>query len=140
MVNRLRYSAELGFSSKYSTSFQCPKLLQLGLKVLSHLFPTVFVKYDPNKDGYANGLPVLVHQQAQKFKYLEVYLSYNLKWSGHISFVFTKVRKLSFYVRRLRSFSTPQFLIDRFVLLYSSPYPLLLSRSILWSLIKRLET
>ena len=63
--------------------------------------------------------------QAQKFKYLGVYLSFNLIT---FPFVFTKVRKLSFYVRRLRSFSTPQFLIDRFVfccilppILYCSP-------------------
>ena len=47
--------------------------------------------------------------QAQKLKSVGVYLSYNLKWSGHISFVFTKVRKLSFYVRQLRSFSTSNF-------------------------------
>ena len=53
--------------------------------------------------------------QAQKLKYLRVYFSFNLKWSDHISSIFTKLRKLSFYVRRIRSFSTPQFLIERFV-------------------------
>ena len=77
-------------------------------------------------------------------KYLGVDLSYNLKWSGHISSVFTKVRKLSFYVRRLRSFSTPQFLINRFVfccilphILYCSPVVFcgLLSKD--WRLISR---
>ena len=59
-----------------------------------------------------NGTPI---PKAQKFKFAGVNHSYNLKWSGHISFVFTKVHKLSFYVRRLRSFYTPQFLIDCFV-------------------------
>ena len=72
-----------------------------------------------------NGTPI---PQTQKFKYFGVHLLYNLNWSGHISFVFTKVRKFSFYVRRLRSFSTPQFLNDRFMfccilphILYCSP-------------------
>ena len=72
-----------------------------------------------------NGTPI---PQAQKSKYLGVYLSFNLRWSDHISFVFTKVRKLSFYVRRVRSFSTLQFLVGRFVfccilphILYCSP-------------------
>ena len=53
--------------------------------------------------------------QPQKLKCLGVYRSFNHKRSDHISFVFTKILKLSFYVRRLRSFSTPQFLIDGFV-------------------------
>ena len=82
--------------------------------------------------------------QAQKFKYLGVYLSYNLKWSDHISFVFTKVCKISFYVKGLRSFSTPHFLIDRFVfccilpfILYCSPVVFcgLLSKD--WKIIPR---
>ena len=75
--------------------------------------------------------------QAQKFKYRGVYLSYNLKWSGHISSVFTKVRKLSFYVRRLRSFSTLQFLIDRFVFCCILPHILYCSPVVLCGLLSK---
>ena len=52
--------------------------------------------------------------QAQKLKYLGVNLSFKLKWSDHISFVFTKVRKHSFYVRQHWSLSTSQFPVERF--------------------------
>ena len=76
--------------------------------------------------------------QSQKLNYLGVYLLYNPKWSGHISSVFTKVRKLLFYVRRLRSFSTPQFLIDRFVFCCILPHILYCSSVVFCGLLSKI--
>ena len=60
--------------------------------------------------------------------YLGVTLSRDLTWSTHILNVFTKVRRLCFYVSRLRTLKVPSQLISRFVyscivshLLYCSP-------------------
>ncbi|MBM6549380.1 hypothetical protein H7673_11020 [Streptococcus dysgalactiae subsp. equisimilis] len=60
--------------------------------------------------------------------YLGVTLSHNLTWSMHMLNVFSKIRKLCFYVSRLRFLQVPFRLISRFVymcvvshLLYCSP-------------------
>ena len=70
-------------------------------------------------------------------RYLGVTLSRDVKWTVHVENVFMKVKKLIFYVKRLRSLSVPQNLTERFVysyilphLLYCSPaiYPGLLAK------------
>ena len=48
-------------------------------------------------------------------QYLGVTMSEDLKWTAQIKAVFCKVRKLTYVVRRLRSFATPRPLVIKFV-------------------------
>ncbi|MGL5708737.1 MAG: reverse transcriptase family protein [Aeromonas sp.] len=71
------------------------------------------------------------------FKYLGVTFNSNLSWSSHVILTFNKVRKLTFYVTRLRSLSIPNDAIRLFVQscllvhwLYCSPvvFPAMLAK------------
>ena len=48
-------------------------------------------------------------------KYLGVFLSYDLKWSVQTSAVFTKIRKMCFFVRKLKVFSVPHKILVTFI-------------------------
>jgi hypothetical protein len=75
--------------------------------------------------------------RTRSVKYLGVTLSHNLTWSEHVLQTFKKVRRLSFYILRLKSMRLPHRLLKRFVyscvivhILYCSPviFPGLLSK------------
>ena len=62
------------------------------------------------------------------FKYLGVTIASDLTWSSHVESVFLKVRKLCFFIRRLRTFKVPQHILIQFmnscvlpIILYCSP-------------------
>jgi hypothetical protein len=60
-------------------------------------------------------------------KYLGLTLSQNLDWTPHVSNVFSRVRRLSFYCIRLRKLSVPHALIRNFVFQCILPHWLYLS-------------
>ena len=70
-------------------------------------------------------------------KYLGIVLSSNFSWSAHVLFIFGKIRRLSFYISRLRYLSVPIKSLLQFIYtcvlthwLYCSPvvFPRLLSK------------
>lgn len=67
-------------------------------------------------------------ERVPSFKYLGVTISTDLTWSRHLEQLFIKCRKLSFHIKRLRSYRVPTVVIWRFVdscvlslILYCSP-------------------
>ncbi|BHF76592.1 hypothetical protein SprV_0501969100 [Sparganum proliferum] len=57
----------------------------------------------------------ILPNEVSSFRYLGVTLSSNLSFSLHIESIFIKVRKLRYYIRRWRSYHTPQPLVWRFI-------------------------
>jgi hypothetical protein len=83
--------------------------------------------------------------RVDSIKYLGVLISSDLTWSEHVNNLFTKCRKLTFYIKRLRTYRVPNTVIWRFVdscvlplILYCSPviFPSLLKKDFI--LLRRL--
>uniref|UniRef100_A0A0X3P9R6 RNA-directed DNA polymerase from mobile element jockey n=1 Tax=Schistocephalus solidus TaxID=70667 RepID=A0A0X3P9R6_SCHSO len=53
--------------------------------------------------------------EVSSFRYLGVTLTSNLSFPLHVDTLFTKIRKLIYYIRPLRSYHTTQSLIRRFI-------------------------
>ena len=67
-------------------------------------------------------------QSSDTVKYLGVHLSSNMNWTKHIEQNFTKIRKICYFIRRLKSFKVNPHIVQNFVessvlpiLLYCSP-------------------
>lgn len=67
----------------------------------------------------SNSLP-----RVTSVKYLGVTIDNNLRWSSHVQICTGKLRRLSFQIRKLRQFRTPQHIISLFV--YQCIFPVLL--------------
>ena len=70
-------------------------------------------------------------------KYLGVHITQNLSWSVHVSSIFTTVRKLCFYIRRLRSAGTPPSHIANFTTMCVLPHITYCSPVIFAGLLKK---
>ena len=75
----------------------------------------------PLDDAVINGN---ILNRMNSIKYLGVTIDSNLRWSSHIHCAVGKLRRLSFQIRKLRQFRTPQAVITNFV--YQCVYPILL--------------
>jgi hypothetical protein len=60
-------------------------------------------------------------------KYLGVTISANLTWTAHMWDILSKIRKLSYFIKRLLSFQVPVYVLHRFV--YACALPILLNCS-----------
>ena len=60
-------------------------------------------------------------ENVETFKYLGVVFSSDLSWYSHVLSVFSKIRRLSYFIRRLRSFKTPPSHLMLFVTLCAVP-------------------
>ncbi len=96
----------------YTKRPEAPWMQQASLQILlrSHFYPKNTSPQLP--------LPLIKSEafsREQTVKYLGVHFNSNLTWSTHIDFVFIKCRKISFFIRRLRSINVHKPLLWRIV-------------------------
>jgi len=140
-INLIKYADDLILSGKCKTAVDF-NVLSISLVTISHWSRAHGIQLNSQKciqcdfaltRSQTPSIPQLaldgtILPSANEFKYLDVSFSSDLAWACHVENITSRCHPYGFVLKRLRSFSIPQYAICRFVdacvlptILYCSP-------------------